>query len=61
MASINQDVVLGHAATKASGVSQVTLSAGTQVTILREWAHHYLVKTAEGKLFNVRKECVDAG
>lgn len=60
MASIRQNVTLGHAPTKASGVSNVTLAAGTKVKIVKEWKNHYLVKTAEGKLFNVAKELVDA-
>jgi SH3-like domain-containing protein len=60
MASIRQNVTLGHAPTKAADVGQVTLAAGTKVTIVREWKNHYLVKTAEGKLFNVTKEAVDA-
>ncbi len=61
MASIKQDVSLGHAATTAASVQKITLAAGTPVEILKEWKEHYLVKTAEGKLFNVRKEFVDAG
>jgi hypothetical protein len=60
MASIKQNVTLGHAPTKASGSSNVTLAAGTKVTIVKEWKNHYLVKTSEGKLFNVTKDAVDA-
>jgi hypothetical protein len=60
MPSIKQNVTLGHAPTKAAGVEDVTIAAGTKVTIVREWKNHYLVKTDEGKLFNVTKEMVDA-
>jgi SH3-like domain-containing protein len=59
MASIRQNVTLGHAPTKATGVGEVTLAAGTKVTIVKEWKNHFLVKTAEGKLFNVAREMVD--
>ncbi len=59
MASIRQNVTLGHAPTKATGVAEVTLAAGTKVTIVKEWKNHYLVKTSEGKLFNVTREMVD--
>ena len=59
MASIRQNVTLGHAPTKATGVGEITLAAGTKVTIVKEWKNHFLVKTAEGKLFNVAREMVD--
>jgi SH3-like domain-containing protein len=61
MASMKQGVTLGHSLTKASGVSQVRLAAGDEVTIVKEWENHYLIKTADGRLFNVQKELVDAG
>jgi hypothetical protein len=59
--SITKDVTLGHQAQKSSDASQVALAAGEQVSIIREFEHHYLVKTGDGKVFNVKKEFVDAG
>ena len=37
-------------------VEDVEFSAGEELTVLKEWDHHYLVRNADGKLFNVRKE-----
>lgn len=59
MASMKQDVTVGYSPTKASGVTQVSLSAGDPVTVVKEWAEHYLIKTSDGKLFNVKKELVE--
>ncbi|MFQ5701768.1 MAG: hypothetical protein ACE5HU_07995 [Acidobacteriota bacterium] len=61
MASITQDIKLRHAPTKSAPVEPITLTAGTPVTIVKEWKHHYLIKTGEGHVFNVRKEFVDPG
>ena len=61
MPSITKDVTLGHRAQTSSQVSQVSLPAGEQVTIIREFQHHYLVKTGDGRIYNVKKEFVDAG
>ena len=60
MPAITKDITLAHQAQTSSDASQISLPAGEQVSIIREFEHHYLVKTGEGKVFNVKKEFVDA-
>lgn len=60
MPSITQDITLGHQPQKSASAEKISLPAGEEVTIVREFEHHYLVKTGEGKVFNVKKEFVDA-
>ena len=59
MAAITKDVTLLHRLQKSAEPAQVRLTAGDQVRILREWDRFYLVKIADGKVFNVGKEYVD--
>jgi hypothetical protein len=39
-------------------IEDVEFSAGDELTVLKEWEHHYLVKNDDGKLFNVQKDLV---
>jgi hypothetical protein len=39
-------------------VEEIEFDAGEELTVLKEWEHHYLVKNADGKLFNVEKRLV---
>jgi hypothetical protein len=41
-------------------VEEVELPAGEELTVLKEWENHYLVKNDDGKLFNVEKRLVEA-
>ena len=59
MARINQDITLSHQPNLGEDVEQVAFAAGTEVTILKEWQHHYFCKNADGNVFNIRKEFVD--
>ena len=59
MAAITKDVTLLHRLQKSTESMPVLLSSGEQVRILREWERHYLIKTADGKVFNILKEYVD--
>ncbi|HEY3176514.1 MAG TPA: hypothetical protein VGK94_12230 [Candidatus Polarisedimenticolia bacterium] len=59
MAAIVKDVTLMHRLQKSVEPVEVRLSARDQVRILREWESHYLIKTPDGKVFNIRKEYVD--
>jgi|APDOM4702015248_1054824.scaffolds.fasta_scaffold394376_2 hypothetical protein len=58
MPSLTQAIVLKHQSNLGEGVAEVAFSAGTPVTILKEWQQSYLVKSAAGQLFNVPKELV---
>jgi hypothetical protein len=59
MATIKQATVLKHQANLGEGVEEVALSAGDNVTILKEWERTYLVKNAAGQLLHVPKELVE--
>jgi hypothetical protein len=59
--TLKQDVTLRHQANLGEEISDIELSAGTELTVLQEWEHHYLAKDGDGKLFNVRKELVEPG
>jgi hypothetical protein len=60
MPTITQDVTLKHQSQKDGEISEVTLATGDPVNVIKEWAGHYLVRTTDGKLLNVRKEFVDS-
>ncbi len=59
MATIRQAVTLKHQPNLGEGVEEVAFQAGEEVTVLKEWETHYLVKNAKGQLFNVPKDRVD--
>ena len=50
---------LKHQANLGEGVEEVAFEAGEEVTVLKEWERHYLVKNAKGQLFNVPKEQIE--
>jgi hypothetical protein len=53
---LKKDVSLKHQANLGEDLEEVELSAGQELQVLQEWDHHYLVKSDDGKLFNVAKE-----
>jgi hypothetical protein len=59
MPTITQDVLVYHRLQKDADPGEVTLSSGDSVQIIKEWARHYLIKTSDGKLFNIPKDYVD--
>ena len=59
MPVITKDVTLLHRLAKTADPAQVHLAAGDQVNIVREWAEHYLIRTADGKALNIAKQYVD--
>jgi hypothetical protein len=59
MAKLRQATTLQHQGNLGEGVAEVSFEAGEEVTILKEWERHYLVKNAAGQLFNVPKELVE--
>lgn len=59
MPVITKDITVLHHLQKSAEPTEVRLTAGVEVSIVREWARHYLIKTADGKVFNIQKEYVD--
>jgi hypothetical protein len=58
MSRIRRDVTLKHRANLGEDVQKIDLAEGDVVTVLKEWARHYLVKDSEGRVFNVEKDLV---
>jgi len=59
MPSITREVTLLHQLQKSSDAAEIKFATGTQVAILKEWAAHYLIKAADGKVFTIKKEFID--
>ncbi len=57
---IKETCSLNHQASLGDEVAEVTLETGEELTLLQEWEISYLVKTGDGKLFNIPKELVEA-
>ncbi len=55
---MKQAATLKHQANLGEDVAEVELSEGEELTVLKEWKLHYLVKNSDGKLFNVPKPLV---
>ncbi len=55
----NADLILKHQPNLGEDVADVEISAGEELVVLKEWEDAYLVKDAEGRLFNVAKDQVD--
>ncbi|MFQ5513846.1 MAG: hypothetical protein ACE5FG_05355 [Myxococcota bacterium] len=49
---------LKHQSNLGDEVEEISFEAGQEFTVLKEWSGFYLVKDAEGRLFNVKKELV---
>ncbi len=60
MAKVRSAITLKHQANLGEDVQDVEFAAGDEVTVLKEWADHYLVKNAEGQVFNIPKDQVEA-
>ncbi|MEN8160366.1 MAG: hypothetical protein ABFS41_09880 [Myxococcota bacterium] len=58
MATIKQATTFKHQSNLGEGVEDVAFAGGEEVTVLKEFESHYLVKNAQGQLFNVPKESV---
>jgi hypothetical protein len=59
MATFRQATTLKHQSNLGEGVEDVAFETGEEVSVLKEWENHYLVKNAKGQLFNVPKDQVD--
>jgi hypothetical protein len=55
---VKEAITVKHQANLGEEVAEVELSAGEEVTVLKEWKRHYLVKNSDGKLFNLEKSQV---
>jgi hypothetical protein len=60
MPTIRQATTLKHQSNLGEGVEEVAFETGEEVTVLKEWESHYLVKNAKGQLFNVPKDRVES-
>ncbi len=59
MAIIRAAVRLKHRPNLDTEIRQVEFAAGEPITILQEWRDWYLIKNADGLVFNVPKEMVE--
>ncbi len=59
MARLARSVVLRHQASLGEGVEEIAFEAGTELTVLKEWADRVLVKDAIGRMYNVPREWLD--
>lgn len=59
VATMRAAVSLNHRPNLGTEVARVEFSAGEHVTILKEWTDWYLIKNADGLVFNVPKELVE--
>ncbi len=60
MGTIKEAITLKHQANLGEEVEDVAFAAGDEVTVLKEWADHYLCKNDDGRLFNIPKPYVEA-
>lgn len=57
MATVKEAFTIKFQGNKNAPVVEVSFASGEQVTILKEWKNEdYLVKKADGKVFNVPKK-----
>ena len=52
-------VSLKHRPNLGSDVVEIAVTGGEVVTILKEWTDRYLIRNADGLVFNVPKELVE--
>ena len=50
---------LKHQSNLGEEIGAITFEAGQDFIVLKEWESAYLVKDADGKLFNVKKELAE--
>ena len=57
--TMKADATLRFQSNLGEEVQEVELSAGDELAVLQEWETAWLVKDADGHLFNVKKELAD--
>jgi hypothetical protein len=55
MATINKNITLKHQSNLGEEVSELDLTEGQELTILKEWDETYLCKNDAGQIFHVPK------
>ena len=55
---LKAEIVLKSQSNLGEEVEEVVFTAGQELTVLKEWESAYLVKDADGKLYNVKKDLV---
>ena len=60
MATIRQATTLKHQSNLGEGVEDIAFETGEEVTVLKEWESHYLVKNANGQVFNIPKNHIES-
>ena len=58
MATLNRAIALKHQPNLGEDVTEVEFGEGSEVTVLKEWENHVLVKDAQGRVFNAPKDAV---
>jgi hypothetical protein len=59
--TMKADCALKAQANLGEDVEEIEFPEGTELVVLKEWENAYLAKNDDGKLFNVKKELVEAG
>ena len=57
--TLKESTTLNHQSNLGEDVDEIPFDAGTELTVLKEWGNHYLVKDDDGKLFTLRKELAE--
>ena len=56
---LKQATTLKHHSNLGEEIDEIRFQAGQELVVIKEWETAYLVKDADGKLFNVKKELVE--
>jgi hypothetical protein len=56
---LKSNATLKHQANLGEDLAEVEFSAGDELSVLQEWENAWLVKSSDGKLFNVKKELAE--
>jgi hypothetical protein len=59
MAQIKEQCVLKFQTTKGGDMEETTFTPGTQVTVIKEWDHFFLIKDEHGHYYNAPKSVVE--
>ena len=59
MATIKEEITLKFQTTKDGDIEETSFSAGDEVSVIQEWAHHFLIKDDDGHFYNVAKDKID--
>jgi hypothetical protein len=57
--TFKESCTLKHQANLGEDVEEVEFEAGEEISLLQDWERSCLVKSNDGKLFNVRKDLLE--